>query len=70
MDIVGREGSLHKVNRESLVHSLFELYKLHKVDLECPIRFKYGNELAVDTGGVSHDAYGTVWDKVYEKLFF
>ena len=31
MDIVGREGSLHKVNRESLVHSLFELYKLHKV---------------------------------------
>ena len=38
MNIVGREGSLHKVNRESLIHSLFELYKLHKVDLECPIR--------------------------------
>ena len=31
MDIVGREGSLHKVNRESLVHLLFELYKLHKL---------------------------------------
>ena len=69
MDIVGREGSLHRVNRESLVHSLFELYKFHKVDLEHPIHFKYENELAVDAGGVSQDVYGTVWDKVYEKLF-
>ena len=69
MDIVGREGNLHEVNRESFVHSLFELYKLHKVDLECPIRFKYENELAVDAGGVSRDVYGTFWDKVYEKFF-
>ena len=69
MDIVGREGNLHEVNRESLVHLLFELYKLHKVDLECPIRFKYENELAVDAGGVSRDVYGTFWDKVYEKFF-
>ena len=70
MDIVGQERSLHKVNRESLVHSLFfELYKLHKVYLECPIRFKHENELAVDAGGVSRDVYGTVWDKIYEKFF-
>ena len=59
MDIVGREGNLHEVNRESLVHSLFE----------CPIHFKYENELAVDAGGVSRDVYGTFWDKVYEKFF-
>ena len=57
MDIVGREGSLHKVNREFLVYSLFELYKLHKVYLECPIHFKHENELAVDAGGVSRDVY-------------
>ena len=43
---------------------------MHKVDLECLIRFKHENELAVDAGGVSRDVYGTVWDKVYEKLFF
>ena len=63
-------GVIHTVRREYIFDDVMELYQCDLgIVREFPLRVKYLDERAIDTGGVARDMLSMFWESVYVKMF-
>ena len=62
-------GNLRTVDRDNIFEDVLDMYRTGEVLGECPIKIKYGDESAIDDGGVQRDMYSAFWEVAYSKMF-
>ena len=61
---------IHAVRRDYIFDDVMELYQRDVgIAREFPLRVKYLDERAIDTGGVARDMLSMFWESVYIKMF-
>ena len=61
---------IHTVRREYIFDDVMEMYRCNLgIVKEFPLRVKYSDERAIDTGGVARDMLSMFWESAYLKMF-
>jgi hypothetical protein len=64
-----KRGELRTVDRDNVFEDVMDMYRSGEIIGECPIKMKYGDEQAIDDGGVQRDMYSAFWEQTYSEYF-
>lgn len=59
----------HSINRANILEDVFALFENSHVLKDYPLKIRFVNEIAIDTGGVCRDMLDEFWQAAFAKFF-